>query len=117
MYFQSPLAVLCCKYHLNDLNRLPTLDLNNSPMPRSLQNLYTPTPEEIKLAKSKPRAMKGFQLHYHVKILSTAWFSHPELVPIAVKTTSTVVFKFTFLGKAIPRDRQRYPTKRRFGIT
>jgi len=29
------------------------------PNAKELAELYTPTPEEIKLAKSKPRAMKG----------------------------------------------------------
>ncbi|MBD2207011.1 DUF4158 domain-containing protein [Calothrix sp. FACHB-1219] len=56
------------------------------PDAKELAELYSPTPDEIKPAKSKTKSHQGF-LSFIVMLKSfqrLGYFPHPELVPIAV---------------------------------
>ncbi|PIG91338.1 DUF4158 domain-containing protein [Gloeocapsopsis sp. IPPAS B-1203] len=80
------------------------------PDAKELAELYTPTPEEIKLAKSKTKSHEGF-LSFIVMLKSfqrLGYFPHPELVPIAVRRHLRSCLNLHSWVKAIPRDRQRY---------
>lgn len=80
------------------------------PDAKELAELYTPTPEEIKLAKSKTKSHEGF-LSFIIMLKSfqrLGYFAHPELVPIAVRRHLRSCLNLHSWVKAIPRDRQRY---------
>lgn len=80
------------------------------PDAKELAELYTPTSEEIKLAKSKTKSHDGF-LSFIVMLKSfqrLGYFPHPELVPIAVIRHLRSCLNLHTWVKAIPRERQRY---------
>jgi TnpA family transposase len=80
------------------------------PDAKELAELYTPTPEEIKLVKSKTKSHEGF-LSFMVMLKSfqrLGYFPHPECVPIAVIKHLRSCLKLQTWVKAIPSERQRY---------
>ncbi len=80
------------------------------PDAKELAELYTPIPEEIKLAKSKTKSHEGF-FSFIVMLKSfqrLGYFPHPELVPIAVIKHLRSCLKLLSWVKAIPSERQRY---------
>lgn len=80
------------------------------PDPKELAELYTPTPEEIKLVKSKTKSHEGL-LSFMVMLKSfqrLGYFPHPECVPIAVIKHLRSCLKLQTWVKAIPSERQRY---------
>ena len=84
------------------------------PDAKELAELYTTTPEEIKLAKSKTKSHEGF-LSFIIMLKSfqrLGYFPHPELVPIAVRRHLRSCLNLHSWVKAIPRDRQRYSSQK-----
>jgi hypothetical protein len=68
------------------LNGLPTRSSSTTLQKRELAELYAPTPEEIKFAKSRVKSKNGL-LGLMVMLKSfqrLGYFSHPELVPTAI---------------------------------
>jgi len=58
MYFQSAVCVVNITNDLNIRTAYPRF--KQFPNAKELAELYTPTPEEIKLAKSKTKSHEGF---------------------------------------------------------
>jgi TnpA family transposase len=81
-----------------------------SPNPKELAELYTPTSDEIKFVKSKTKSHEGF-LSLMVMLKSfqrLGYFPHPECIPIAVIKHLRSCLKLQDWIKAIPSERQRY---------